>query len=187
MPTTVGNIQKPVFVADTTTSGYFINYRGDVVPSSGTVGTVTSVATAGLATGGPITTTGTVTVTAAVQSDQETATSTSVAVVPGVQQFHPSAAKLWLNADTGGGIILSYNITSITDTGNGTITVTIATDFSSTTYPIIGDCRFSALVRVRSVQITSSVAVGSFLANCVDETANNADPENWFFAAFGDQ
>ena len=30
-PSAVGSVQKPVFVADGTTSGYFINYRGDVV------------------------------------------------------------------------------------------------------------------------------------------------------------
>src|ERR1700687_3795942 len=47
-------------------------------------GTVASIATAGIATGGPITGSGTVTVTAAVKSDQTTASSTAVAVVPAV-------------------------------------------------------------------------------------------------------
>lgn len=32
-PTTVGYIDKPLFVADSTTSGYFINYRGNIVPT----------------------------------------------------------------------------------------------------------------------------------------------------------
>ncbi len=32
-PTTAGNVAKPLFVADTTTSGYFINYRGEVIPN----------------------------------------------------------------------------------------------------------------------------------------------------------
>jgi hypothetical protein len=50
--------------------------------TGGGSGTVTSVATAGLATGGAITTTGTVTVTAAVASDLNTGTSTSTAVTP---------------------------------------------------------------------------------------------------------
>jgi hypothetical protein len=37
MPTAIGSIEKPVFVADSTTSGYFINYRGNVIttPSLG--------------------------------------------------------------------------------------------------------------------------------------------------------
>ncbi len=34
-PTTTGNIQKPMFVADSTTSGYLINYRGEVIPAPG--------------------------------------------------------------------------------------------------------------------------------------------------------
>jgi hypothetical protein len=58
-------------------------------------GTVTSVATGGLATGGTITAAGTVTVTAATQSDMETGTSTTVAVVPGVQKHHPAHPKAW--------------------------------------------------------------------------------------------
>jgi len=35
-PTTVGNISKPLFVADSATSGYFINYRGKVIPAAST-------------------------------------------------------------------------------------------------------------------------------------------------------
>jgi len=31
-PTTSGHISKPVFVADSTTSGYFTDYRGYVIP-----------------------------------------------------------------------------------------------------------------------------------------------------------
>ncbi len=33
-PTTVGNVQKPMFVADSSSSGYVINYRGEVIPTS---------------------------------------------------------------------------------------------------------------------------------------------------------
>ena len=33
-PTTVGYVSKPLLVADSTTSGYFINYRGEVIPAS---------------------------------------------------------------------------------------------------------------------------------------------------------
>lgn len=35
-PTTLGQVSKPLFVADSTTSGYFINYRGEVL--GGTLG-----------------------------------------------------------------------------------------------------------------------------------------------------
>ncbi len=36
-PVTVGNVSKPLLVADSTTSGYFINYRGKVIPSTNPV------------------------------------------------------------------------------------------------------------------------------------------------------
>jgi hypothetical protein len=39
-PSTAGQINKPMLVADTTTSGYVVNYRGNVVPSSGGTGVV---------------------------------------------------------------------------------------------------------------------------------------------------
>jgi len=59
-PSAVASILKPVFVADTTTSGYFINYRGEIIPSAATTGTVTSVGTGTGLRGGTITTTGTI-------------------------------------------------------------------------------------------------------------------------------
>ncbi len=33
-PSTVGHVQKPLFVADSTASGYVINYRGEVIPAT---------------------------------------------------------------------------------------------------------------------------------------------------------
>jgi len=44
-PTTDGQVVKPVFVADSTTTGYFINYRGEVITSSGGGGVTISQAT----------------------------------------------------------------------------------------------------------------------------------------------
>jgi len=44
VPTTAGHINKPVFVADTATSGYFINFRGEVIPNAGTAITWKSAA-----------------------------------------------------------------------------------------------------------------------------------------------
>ena len=109
----------------------FSDVNGTIQDGGSPSGTVTSVATSGLATGGPITTTGTVTVTAAVQSDQETSTSTSVAVVPGVQQFHPSAAKAWARFQ-GNPVVIksSYNVASINRNSAGIWTVTFTTAFS---------------------------------------------------------
>lgn len=72
------------------------------------------------------------TLTAAVQSDQETGTSTSVAVVPGVQKYHPSAAKVWLNYNGATTTIKSsYNVASVTRNGAGDYTVNFTVAFSA--------------------------------------------------------
>lgn len=69
----------------------------------------------------------------AVQSDQETATSTTLAVTPGRQQYHPSALKAWVKFDGTGtpAITVSYNCSSITDNATGDWTVNWTTAFSS--------------------------------------------------------
>lgn len=111
------------------------NFQLMVIPGTAG-GSVTSVATAGLATGGTITTTGTITVTAAVKSDQTTGTSTTVAVVPAIQQNHTSAAKAWANVAIQNPTIIaaSYNITSITFSSTGVAAWVFTTNFTSTAY-----------------------------------------------------
>lgn len=95
-------------------------------------GTVTQVDTGGLATGGPITTTGTVTVTAATKSNQQTGTSTTTVVTPAQQQSHDSAAKAWVNfTGSTGAINASYGVTSVNRTGAGNYTITLSTAFAS--------------------------------------------------------
>lgn len=91
---------------------------------------VTSVSGAGLATG-TVTTTGSLTVTAATRADQETGTSTTTAVVPGRQHFHPSASKAWARGTTAA-ITVGYNVSSGSCSG-GACTVNFTTPFSSTT------------------------------------------------------
>lgn len=70
----------------------------------------------------------------AVQSEMETGTDTTRAVVPGRQHFHASAAKAWLRFNAAATVAASYNITSVTDSGTGDWVVNIATDFSSANY-----------------------------------------------------
>jgi hypothetical protein len=118
----------------------------------------------------------------ATQADQETATSTTKAVTPGRQQFHPSAAKVWLKCDTAGAISASYNVTSITDDSTGQVTVTIATDFSSANYAVVGSAMGSDVF-----VFINTAAAGSFVAQAVDDTGALTDPGNWCFVAFGDQ
>jgi hypothetical protein len=71
------------------------------------------------------------------QSVMEAATSQLQYVVPGFQHNHPGHPKFWAYVTVSGGtptLATSYNVTSITDTGLGQLTVTIATDFSSASW-----------------------------------------------------
>lgn len=128
-----------------------------------------------------------VAVTAASQSDQETGTSTTVAVTPGVQHSHPSAAKCWANVSVSGGtptLDQSFNITSITDTATGQLTVTIATDFANNDWAGFGTVNKGG--NGGYVHI-NNVATGSCLCLCRDDTGALADPVHWYFVGFGDQ
>jgi hypothetical protein len=70
----------------------------------------------------------------AIQSEMETGTSTTLAVTPGRQHYHPGHPKHWLRAtESGGGFsaTASYNHSSITDSGVGDLTFNITTAFSA--------------------------------------------------------
>jgi hypothetical protein len=76
-------------------------------------------------------------VAAASQAEQETGSSTTVFVSPGRQQYHASAIKVWVSFAWAAGvptINASYNVTSLTDDTDGTVTIVFATDFSSVNY-----------------------------------------------------
>jgi hypothetical protein len=106
---------------------------GTVGTAASSSGTVTNVATAGLASGGPITSTGTVTVTAAAKTDQQAGTSNVLAITPLHQQDHDSAEKAWVNiTGSNGAIISSYGVSSVSRIGLGGYTITfVSTNFSS--------------------------------------------------------
>lgn len=83
----------------------------------------------------------------AIQSEMEAAVSATLAVTPGRQHFHPSAAKGWVNTDMTAGtpaVVVGYNVNSITDHGTGDLTVNWETDFSSGNYVIAGCAREAA-------------------------------------------
>lgn len=80
----------------------------------------------------------------AAQSDQETATSTTLAVTPGRQQFHPSACKAWCSFNGTGTPAMNgtpYNFdASITDGGAGIYSLTFTNDLSSANYCVVVTC-----------------------------------------------
>lgn len=126
---------------------------------------------------------------AAAQSDQETATSTTTTVTPGRQQFHPSACKCWAYVTVSGGtpsLDASYNVTSITDTSAGNVTITIANDFSSANYCAVANAvtvgGTSNVATVKTGQAAGSLVVRTYAG----ATGTDTDNINLAVAMFGD-
>lgn len=108
---------------------------------------VTSVAGAGMASG-TVTTTGSITVTAASKADQQTGTSAVNGVTPLHQQDHDSALKAHVSfTGTAGGcpagacaILEALNVSSVAKTGTGTYTLTFGPIvFGSVNYSCTGN------------------------------------------------
>lgn len=128
---------------------------------------------------------------AAVQADQETGTSNTTFVTPGVQQFHASAAKAWVMANIDGTAAASYNVSSVGDTGTGIVTINFTVNFSSTSYGVSGlvenNLGGSAATTV-TINKRSGQGVGSFIVDCVNNsTYGGTDPVAYHFSCFGDQ
>ena len=133
--------------------------------------------------------TGTMLTTAdvATQANQETATSTTTIVTPGRQQFHPSAAKAWLDCGVAADINASYNVTGLTDNGPGDLTVTWTTAFSSANYARLCTVRVTAgtVSIVTERDVAKSASSTRFLA--VNGSGTGTDPLGYYVCAFGDQ
>lgn len=184
------NSNVGTFGSATQTPQITVNAKGLVTAASNVAltPTVSSVATAGLATGGTITTTGTITVTAAVKSDQVTATSTSVAVVPAVQQNHPSAAKAWGFVTYSGAtptLSASYNVTSVAAGATGVLNVTLTTGFTSTKYSCFTNATNSVTNTGPSNGVTISTGSAFGINHLENGTAEN--PFDLQFVCFGTQ
>lgn len=134
---------------------------------------------------------------AAAQSDQETATSVALAVTPGRQQYHPSAAKFWVNA-TGNSttMVASYNMASWANTGAGDADGTIATDFSSANWcgvVTILDSTLAWDATYTEAAGLNAMAAGTFGVLCSrmqdggTAAATLQHPDSWHVAGFGDQ
>jgi len=124
----------------------------------------------------------------AIQSEQETGTDVVRAVTPGRQHFHLSACKCFGFTTGGGTPVLhanSYNMTSITDTATGRLTVTIATDFSSANW--IGVLTCGCATNANRMTSTVTKAAGSVILEASSAATTLADPgTGWDWAFFGD-
>lgn len=118
----------------------------------------------------------------ATQANME-AEATGVIVTPSFQKYHPSAAKVWVKADTNGATFATYGVTSVTDLGVGDCRVNFSTSFSSAHYGAL------AMAGTGSNLSTVIAAVNAGNAEILTWNTSSAltDPTYFFFAAFGDQ
>ena len=116
---------------------------------------------------------------------QESASDTSAAVTPAIQQRHPSAAKAWARVtEDGSGIYTlaaGYNISSVIDNGTGNVTVNFDTDFSSAAYACFVTTDSSGTMASATSPAAGSVVVRIF------KTVPTAVDDGFYLVAFGDQ
>ena len=135
---------------------------------------------------------------AATQAEMEAASITTAYSSPGRQHFHPGANKAIFSADVSGGVpslAESYNISSITDSGVGKLTVNLTTGFSpgvgSWTTGVERASTALAEANDRKVCIENGSRSGSAaLFECFDSTATTMlvkDPAAWMGSVTGDQ
>ena len=122
----------------------------------------------------------------AVQSEMETGSDTSLAVTPGRQQYHPSAAKFWVKFNGSGtaAISSSYNVTSLVDNGTGNYTVNIATDFSSANW--CATMTTGTSFNTSDAKAISAQAAGS-ISILIASNGTPVDEAIVCIAGFGDQ
>jgi hypothetical protein len=145
---------------------------------------------AGLVTGGgTLASDRTFTVTAATQSDQETGTSNTVAVTPGVQKYHPSAAKAWVNFNGTGtpAITVSFNCSSITDNGVGDFSINFTTAFSSADYCGVTCVHSDNTAAMVSYAGDTNPTASAFRMRTLTTAGVAADRIRNYAAFFGDQ
>lgn len=125
-------------------------------------------------------------VPAASQAEQEAGTEASKYVAPATQQYHPSAAKAWINMDGTGTISIrgSYNVASIADNGVGRYRINFSTAMSNANYSVVtGQNRNGANVE-NSVEVIARTT--TYVDLLCGYSAGAADFEMVTIAVFGD-
>ena len=124
------------------------------------------------------------------QAEAETNTSTTKTLSIANLKYHPAMTKCLAHVSYSAGtptLNESLNITSITDTNTGRLTITIATDFSSATYPY----QCSSEAPSGGSELFTNVRTGTQAAGSLEITTQNSggvdtDPAVITFAAWGD-
>ncbi|WP_441280499.1 beta strand repeat-containing protein [Tardiphaga sp. 862_B3_N1_1] len=136
-----------------------------------------------------VTTSGTctLTTTAATQTDMETASSTSTAVTPARQQYHPGMTKAWAVWSSAGGAppVAGYNISgNVVRNSAGNYTLTFATAFSSANFVCIAQGTYGASLSIPFVTPNSASQVTVLFRNLADSLSID---QTGYVACWGDQ
>ena len=129
---------------------------------------------------------------AATQAQQETGSAVTAPVTPGRQQYHPSAAKAWVEANMDGTSAASYNVSSLTDIGAGRVGVNWGVDFSSTAYCVVATTKIDPVNTAASTFVAqienSAFAAGLSNISCLRMSDfTSQDVNQLMVAAYGDQ
>lgn len=123
----------------------------------------------------------------ATQAVQETGTATTTFVTPGVQHFHPSAAKAWGkcagNAST---VDASYGVTSVTNGAAGINTWNWSVTFSSAEYGAIPGVLFGGSGVSNLAHYITSLTTTTAVVLAETAAGTDFDPTSHFISAFGD-
>lgn len=172
-------------ISGTNAGDQTITLTGDVT-GSGTGSFAATVASASDTVAGKI--------EVATQNEVEAGTSTTLAITPARQQYHPSAAKGWINFNGSATIAsrASYNVSGITDNGAGTWNVQWDVDFSSANYEVqtTGQTIAGTLVSIINVDSTDLPATTDVGVVCYSFNGVSIvlyDSPYVFVAAHGDQ
>jgi len=129
----------------------------------------------------------------ATQAQQETGTATDVYVSPGRQQYHPTSAKAHSNWGIVAGapvIGTSLNVSSLTDTAVGQITVNFTTSFSDANYSVVFSGTFSSTTTLAMTLTTATTSTALISTNSTVTPFSLADSDSGKRTScvfFGDQ
>ena len=123
------------------------------------------------------------------QAEMETATATDIVVAPGRQQHHPGHPKAWCSWNMNGtqAIAADYGVSSITDSGGGTTTVTFDTVMSSADYAVGGLAKGGASPRAWLSFSTVTPTASAVVIGCSNNDSNNVDTAVATIIVCGDQ
>jgi hypothetical protein len=131
---------------------------------------------------------------AATQAEMEAASITTAYATPGRTKYNPGVAKAWAKVTVTGGVpalTAGHNVTSVSDTAIGRMTVTFTTSFSNANYAAIVSIQRASTALGGNDRLACHVrnggqAAGSLQVECYDEDGDPTDPDIWYIVCFGD-